>query len=103
MTEKEWESFVDFVEMANNFFGGLIVDEKHAAILNAVYLELKQRREDEEWLLERGMNVRVQVDETDEGNCFRVQKYRLLCPMPGWSDLGYGRTLHAAIEKARRR
>jgi methanogenic corrinoid protein MtbC1 len=73
------------------------------ALLTA-YRELKERREDEKWLFEQGMNIRVQVDETDVGNCFRVQMHeRTSYTGYDWIDIGVGVTLHEAIKEAKKK
>jgi Holliday junction resolvase len=47
LSPEEIEKFVDFAEMAVNFAGAIIVDEKHADLLMKAALALKQQEDRE--------------------------------------------------------
>ncbi len=94
MTEEEWEDFGEYVDRASK--GGLAAADPRILTLLAAYLELKERREDEEWLWNHDWKyLRAIRGELKYGGGFTIFDSRTK------ENVTFHDTIHAAIEAAK--
>jgi len=95
MTEEEYLDFEELARPASLRPYPVFMERKYEDAIRAAFQELKERREDEEWLKKQTCYVFCYTHMDKSGCGFQIGSK---CPDRTW---GLGSTLHEAVEKAR--